>query len=636
MGRSAPARRHQVSTLYRAHALIRRREFLTYLGVGLCVPLSARHLGAAAAEAYLGFDEVAHGVDQTHRVAAGYGAQVLLRWGDVIFDDAPAWDPHALSAAGQRTQFGYNSDFIAYLPLPRGSNNSAHGLLCVNHEFTSTNFMWPRINALTVARAMDRERTATEIAAVGHSVVEVERVDGDWHFRRGRYNRRLTADSRTRFAGPAAGHARLRTADHLDGSSGNGILGACAGGTTPWGTVLIAEENFNMVFSGRADDTLERRNHARYGVGTRTVYPWWPRHFPRFDVARNPRAPNHFGWVVELDPYTADSRPVKRTALGRFKHEAANCTVSSDGRVVVYMGDDEHFEYLYKFVSRGVYDAGAPDAARDLLDTGILYVARFQAGGVLEWVPLEFGCGPLTPANGFADQAEVLIEARRAADLVGATHLDRPEDVEANPRDGQVYVLLTNNTARRDVDAANPRANNTFGHILKLAPPGAPSHKVEHAANEFRWEVFALCGDPQDTTHGARYPAQLSHDGWLASPDNCAFDPAGRLWITTDQGRNWGRTGCADGMWAMGRDGAGQPVLRRFFRAPIGAEVCGPVFTPDGRTLFVSVQHPGTDGVRNADFERPATRWPDFQPDTPPPRPSVLAITRADGREIGA
>ena len=482
---------------------------------------------------------------------------------------------------------------------------------------------------------MNRERTMTEIAAVGHSVVEIERVNGRWHYRRGTHNQRVTADSAIRFTGPAAGHVRLRTADHPHGNGGSGILGPCAGGTTPWGTVLIAEENFNMVFTGRARDKLEQRNHARYGVGARTVYPWGARHFPRFDVARNPRGPNHFGWVVELDPYTADSRPLKRTALGRFKHEAATCTVSNDGRVVVYMGDDEQFEYLYKFVSLGVYDAGAPDAAPDLLDDGILHVARFHTDGLLEWITLEFSHGPLTPANGFEDQAEVLIEVRRAADLVGATQLDRPEDVEASPRDGLVYVLLTNNSARRDTDAANPRANNTFGHILKLTPPGAPGHAVEHAATEFHWEIFALCGNPQDHAHGARYPARVSRDGWLASPDNCAFDSSGRLWITTDQGRSWGQTGSADGVWAMGQDGAGQHVLRRFFRAPIGAEVCGPAFTPDGCSLFVSVQHPGTDGIRNADFEQPATRWPDFQADTPP-RPSVLAITREDGGEIGA
>lgn len=616
-----------------------RRKFIRYLSltaIGASCPAAFGAPAAGRDTQRLAFEEVSRGVDGTHHLPAGYSADILLRWGDPVLPDAPRWAPAALGANAQAAQFGYNNDFVAFMPLPHGSETSTRGLLCVNHEFTNTNFMWPDLNAFNIRRSMSGQRTAVEMAAIGHSVVEIERGERGWRPRTGPFNRRITADSPVQLAGPVAGHQRVRTADDPDGRSCRGILNPCAGGKTPWGTVLIAEENFNMMFAGDTSDPRERRNHRRYGVGSRNVYAWWPLHVARFDVSRHPREANRFGWVVELDPYRPESVPVKRTALGRFKHEAATCTLSRDGRAVVYLGDDETFEYLYKFVSDARFDPHDRAANADILEHGTLYVARFFDDGRLLWIPLRFGAEPLTPAQDFHDQTDVLIEARRAADLVGATRLDRPEDVEASPRDGVVYALLTNNRSRHAdaLDAANPRAHNDFGHILKLLPPGAPGLAVEHAADEFHWDIFLLAGNPKNAAHRARYPAAVSEHGWFASPDNCAFDPTGRLWIASDQGRAWVKTGSADGLWACGEADGAQIAIKHFFRAPIGAEVCGPEFTPDGRTLFVAIQHPGVDGVRGADYDKPGTRWPDFE-DGVPPRPSVLAITREDGDVIG-
>jgi len=311
--------------------------------------------------------------------------------------------------------------------------------------------------------------------------------------------------------------------------------------------------------------------------------------------------------------------------------------VNADGRVVVYSGDDEAFEYLYRFVSSRPYNPTQREANANLLDDGELFVARFYDDGRLQWQRLQFGDGPLTPANGFSDQGDVLIETRRAADLLGATRLDRPEDVEANPSDGSVYALLTNNTSRHadELDGANPRSHNRFGHILRLLPPGAPGLSVEHAAAEFRWEIFVLAGNPAEPSHHAHYPGPTDSGGWFVTPDNCAFDPHGRIWIASDQGRAWPATGFADGLWACAAGAQGSFDFRRFFQAPIGAEVCGPEFTPDGHTLFLAIQHPGVDGLVGSDYRNPATRWPDF--DTAmPPRPSVIAVTHTDDKVIGS
>jgi uncharacterized protein len=300
---------------------------------------------------------------------------------------------------------------------------------------------------------------------------------------------------------------------------------------------------------------------------------------------------------------------------------------------VIYLGDDERFDYVYKFVTAGRVDRQNRAANFGLLDEGTLYVARYDADGSGTWLPLIHGQGPLTAANGFGSQADVLIETRRAADLLGATKMDRPEDIEANPQTNRVYVMLTNNTRRKDdqVDAANPRANNAFGHIVEMMPQGG-----DHAATAFAWEVLVKCGDPSIAAVGATFSSETTKDGWFGMPDNCAVDHQGRLWVTSD-GNKLKSTGRADGVWAVETEGEGRGTSRHFFRVPLGAEMCGPTFTPDDKTLFVAIQHPAEedrDG-KPGSFENPPTRWPDFK-DGMPPRPAVVVITKEDGGIIGA
>lgn len=605
-------------------------------GLGLIGGAVTGNQASAAGPSSLTFKEIAHGYDDRLHVAEGYHANVLVRWGDPITSGAPAFDPQNQTAAAQLRQFGYNCDFVGFLPLPAGGRSSSRGLLCVNHEYTNPELMFPGYRG---RKAMTREQVDIEMAAHGHSIVEVAKQGGDWQLvKGGRYNRRISALSTPmRLSGPAAGHARLKTKADPTGRKVIGTFNNCAGGKTPWGTVLIAEENFHLYFRGDPTRTNEARNYARYGIRGRGRYAW-SRYHDRFDIEKEPNEPNRFGWMVEIDPFDPQSMPVKRTALGRFKHEGATTVVNKDGRVVAYSGDDQRFDYIYRFVSNGRFDPRNRAANRDLLDSGTLFVARFNADGTLDWMPLVWGEGRLTQENGFASQADVLIEARRAADLLGATPMDRPEDVETNPVTGVVYAMLTNNTKRKAGQAggANPRSANRHGHVLEMIPPGGrgrgrgQGRDADHAALQYRWEIPVLAGDPSNDKDGARYHPQVTEAGWFSTPDNCAFDPKGRLWIATDGAP---KSGFADGIWAMDVEGPGRALTRHFLRVPRGAEMCGPEFTPDGQTLFCAVQHPASE--RGSSFEKPSTRWPDFKPDMPT-RPSVITVTKQGGGPIGS
>ena len=444
-----------------------------------------------------------------------------------------------------------------------------------------------------------------------------------------RYARRITAETPMMITGPAAGHALVRTNAEPSGTKVQGMLNNCAGAMTPWGTWLTCEENFNGYFWGKAEGPNEQAL-KRYGAPGNWYN--WGQYFDRFDIAKEPNEVNRFGWVVEIDPFDPNSVPRKRTALGRFKHEGAGNVISKDGRFVIYSGDDERFDYVYRFVTEGRVDTTNRAANADLLDKGTLYVARYNADGSGDWLPLVQGQGPLTAANGFPDQASVLVHVRLAADALGATKMDRPEDIEVNPKNNKTYLMLTNNSRRRpeQLDAANPRADNKFGHIIEMEPDGG-----DHAAMKFRWNILVRCGDPSITAVGATFHPNTTKDGWFGMPDNCAVDNSGRLWITTD-GNSPTSTGRADGVWAMETEGPVRGTSKLFFRCPNGAELCGPYFTSNDETLFVAIQHPGEaddDAKEPATFEKPSTRWPDFK-DGMPPRPAVLAITRRGGGKI--
>jgi secreted PhoX family phosphatase len=609
--------------------------------------LASKNARAETVADRFNFAEVAAGVDETHHVADGYQADILLRWGDPLFPDSPAFDPLNQSAAAQLKQFGYNNDYVAFIPI---GGNSDRGLLCVNHEYTNEEVMFPRIGRqeLTCFPDMTAELVDIEMAAHGVTIVEIARVDGRWHpVRDSGYNRRISPlVTEITVDGPASGHDRLKTSADPSGSRILGTLNNCAGGVTPWGTYLTSEENFHGYFWTDQKDECgkpvkglggaQAKSYARYGVPGQ--WQAWGKFHDRFNVDKEPNEPNRFGWIVEIDPFDPHSVPVKHTALGRFCHEGAETVLNKDGRVVVYCGDDTRFEYLYRFVTARAYDPKESAANRSLLSAGTLSVARFDADGQVTWLPLVFGQGLLTAENGFASQADVLIDARLAASLLGATRMDRPEDVQPNPVTGKVYVNLTYNENRQasEADAANPRPNNAFGHIIELVPPDA-----DHAADVFAWEILVRCGDPSIADVGAWWSPETSANGWFTCPDNSAVDAAGRLWVATDQGEHWGeKTGRADGLYALETEGPLRRTAKLFFRCPVGAEMCGPYFAPDQETLFLAVQHPGADGTdkfkgfeRISTFEDPATRWPDFAPDMPP-RPSVLAITKRGGGKI--
>lgn len=589
---------------------------------------------AEAAGSTLRFREIKHGLDGTHHVPRGYSAQIVVRWGDKLAADAPAFDVTKQTAAAQAKQFGYNNDFLAFMPLPRGSNASDRGLLFSNHEYTNGELMWPGIASNNDKRdKLTADQVAVEMNAHGLSVVELKRTDGRWNVVvNSRYNRRFITSTPFRIAGPCAGHPRMKTKADPAGLTALGTLNNCAGGTTPWGTCLSGEENINNFFTGDASKTPEAAAHKRMGVGGRPRNPWF-KFDERFDVEKEPNEANRFGWIVEVDPYDPKSTPVKRTSLGRCRHEGAATFVGKGGLVALYTGDDQSFEYVYKFVTNKPFQPGNRAANRDLLDDGVLYVARFDADGSVKWLPLVFGQGPLTAANGFNSQADVLIETRRAADLVGATPMDRPEYIEANPRTGRVYIALTKNAERKQdrVDAANPRANNVFGQIVEMIPPGGRGSQSDHAATEFKWNFFVKGGDPRKPEHGAQYGGAVSSEGWLATPDNFAFDNQGRIWISTDGQDD--AFGSANSIYAADTSGPGRGITRLFFNGPRGSEVCGPCFTPDNTTLFVAIQHPAEE--KDSTLEKPSTRWPDFKPNVPP-RPAVLAITKKDGGVVGS
>jgi uncharacterized protein len=555
-------------------------------------------------------------------VPPGFDWAPIISWGDPLLAGAPEFDFDQQSAEAQASQFGYNNDYTTL--LPRGRNR---GLLVCNHEYTNDELMF---RGFTTAAAETDEQLRISQAAHGMSVVQLRRRDrrSPWRYVPGApLNRRITAHTRMQFTGPAAGSALLRTGADPAGRTPLGTLNNCAGGTTPWGTVLTGEENINQYFLNTTPPPDQDEAYRRYGVA-RSKGRGWERVDARFDTAKEPNEPNRFGWVVQLDPTDPTSTPRKLTALGRMKHEGATTALTRDGRVAVYLGDDERFEYTYKFVSRRRVRAGGSAAARRhnirLLDEGDLYVGRFvgdgEGDGVHdgrgEWLPLVLGGFSQVPGM---TVEQVLVWTRIAADKVGATKMDRPEDVETNPVTGSVYFMLTNNDRRTpaQVDEANPRPTNLHGHVLELFP-----RRGNHGSRFFRWDLVLVAGDPQDpSTYFAGF--DRSRVSSISCPDNVTFDVAGNVWISTDGNK----LGHNDGLFAMPVQGGERGHVQRFLSVPTGAEACGPVIARDGRSVLVAVQHPGE--IEGASAAAPASQFP-YRGDGQP-RPSVVQVWRRDG-----
>ncbi len=598
--------------------LLRRREFLQGLSALTAWSCAPKNLGVVHPLKLTSFDfsSLSKPLDHMHHLADGYTLQILISWGDSLFDSSE-FDWKGLTGKEQSRRFGYNNDFTALVRFKE------HWLLMVNHESTSAQLMFEGEDRYT---SKNLDHVAIEMAAHGGSIIEIDQsVDGEWSvIQNSPFNRRITVDTLMRISGPVAGHDRMKTPDDPSGNFVRGMVHNCSGGVTPWGTILTCEENILYYFGGEPKDSREMENYKRYNIGYSKAYSWYKIE-NRFDVQHAPKQPNKYGWVVEIDPTDPESIPVKRTALGRFYHESANPILNADGRVVIYLGDDGYFEYLYRFVSTGTYHDSTQKGLSQgaILDDGELSVALFKDDGILEWIPLIFGTRGLTREDGFLSQEDVLIEARRAGDIVGATPMDRCEDVEPNSHTNRIYVNCTLNPKRGtteypDVNPSNPRRENLAGHTIEIIPP-----KGNHTVSTMTWDMLILAGDE---THGAKYGESIP-EAYFACPDNAVIDPQGRLWITTDGASKV--LGIADGIYAIGTEGEHRGGAKRLFSAPEGAEVTGPSFSPDGKSLFLSIQHPGKhkDG-------RLTNRWPDFKQDRPA-RPSVVVIRREDGGVIG-
>lgn len=554
-------------------------------------------------------------------VPQGYRADVLVSWGDPMFATAPDFaDDGSNSAEDQAVQFGDNNDGMEYYDV-----DAQTGVIAINNEYINPQTLYAHGGEM----AQSAEDVRKGQNACGLSIITV-RKDGNNRVqfdRNGKFNRRVTAHTPMVFSGPAKGHDALKADGYPDGIAVDGTFGNCSSGKTPWGTYVTCEENFDDMF-GATEEMAFSDEMKRYGVKAESDYGW-EKHDPRFDLSKNPNVINHFGWVVEIDPLDPDHTPIKRTALGRFKHENVALQVAKDGRVVAYMGDDERGERIYKFVSRDAYKEGDRAHNMTLLDNGTLYVAIFEGGdkplaGRGRWVALEHGKNGLTAENGFNSQADIAINTRMAADHVDATAMDRPEWIAVNPLNGQVFCTLTNNSKRGDKfppNAANPREDNIYGQIIRWTEDGG-----DHTAEAFDWDMFVMAGNPNvypDNDPRSGSP-NVTKENTFNSPDGIGFDRGGRVWILTD------------GKYSNEGDYAGQgnnsmlcadPVsgeIRRFLTGPNSCEITGLTFANNDRTMFVNIQHPGEAG--DSTFPHTGQR----------PRSSVIMITREDGGVIGA
>ncbi len=626
-----------------------------------------RPQSAAAATPMLGFTPIPVSEADTIEVPAGYTARTLTPWGEPISGRMPAYSLDN-SGADQGVQVGMHHDGMHFYPIEGRDpyeGSSRDGLLVMNHEYIEPRYMHraaigQALDAgnvpLQADGSRDSDQVLKELNAHGVSVVRIrQQNDGTWEVQRDGRNRRITGLTPMEISGPVRGSDLVKTKYSPNGTGTRGTLNNCAHGVTPWNTYLTCEENWAGYFtnndrmpdSNQGDPVSNQpREHKRYGVSTGVSRYGWELadngadEYVRFDASTKAASatgdyrnePNTFGWVVEIDPFRPNSTPVKRTALGRFAHEGVVFQTPVEGQpIVCYSGDDARFEYIYKYVSNQPYRRATANGS--LLDDGILYVAKFNDDGSGEWIALNHGQNGLTAANGFANQAEVLVNTRAAADFVGATKMDRPEWGAVDPGTGQVYFTLTNNTRRtaEQVDAVNPRPDNRWGQIVRWSEAGN-----NPTATSFQWDLFVLAGPTDDSEKLSGEP--LNDDNIFVNPDGLWFDASRRLWIQTDISESVMNTGDFIQFGNNQMLGANPETgeIRRFLTGPIGQEITGVVTTPDQRTMFINVQHPGaTVSAEEFAVGQINSRWPDNNPNIYP-RSATVVITKDDGGVIGS
>ena len=581
-------------------------------------------------------------------VPKGYSSDVVLRWGDPVVEGAPKFDINNQTAEAAEKQYGFNNDFAALLPIDGQKN---HFLLVCNHEYTTPQQMFYGYDA----KKPTKEQVDVELASHGMSVVEVEGNDKDGRLKpvMGKYNRRIHGNTKFELRGPVAGHDLVKTSKDKSGKTVLGTFNNCSGGVTPWGTVLSGEENIDQYFAGGEEvkDEKVRKRLKRYGMEDKETARKWERFDDRFDVRKEPNEPHRFNWVVEINPWDPQSTPVKHTALGRFKHEGANIHVTNDGTVVAYSGDDSRFEYIYKFVSSRKLRTGKSDADRaenmKILDEGTLYVGTFNGNsgdfkesgklpedgkydGTGKWIKLA-----TAKADGSVEShvdgmtgEEVLVFTREAGDKVGATKMDRPEDIEPHPTTGKVYCALTNNKYRganrpgkddAPIEEVAPIKENKNGLVIEI--------EDNHTGEDLKWNLLLVCGDPKEaeTYFGGFDKSKVSP---ISCPDNVTFDSFGNLWISTDGNALKSN----DGLFAVALEGEARGLTKQFLTVPVGAETCGPLVFE--KRAMVNVQHPGEDEDEDAKLKDAKSHWPDGGNNAP--RPATVVVWKDDFGTIGA
>ncbi len=599
------------------HAMSRRR----FIGRGVAFGATALVLGSTAltpvtarAASRLGFKQVAANTLDTVTVPEGYRWNIVAKWGDPLWSKSIPFDPATRGTGeSQELAFGDNNDGMALF------QNRGRNVLAVNNEYVNRNIIYGN-------RKTELPETADDVrkgkAGHGISIMEIQQLDGKWVIAKDSpYNRRITADTPMEITGPARGHDLLKTAADPSGAYSLGTWNNCGNGRTPWGTYLTCEENFNGYFSSGDDGFEPTAEMKRYGIGKKDWGYDWASTDERFDVSKHPNESNRVGYIVEIDPLNPNSTPKKRTALGRFKHENAELVLTASGHVVVYMGDDERGEFLYKYVSTNTYTEGGDNS--DLLEKGALFVAKFDDKMRGEWLEL-------TPqTTGMSSMAEICVKTRIAASAVGATTMDRPEWVTAHPGKAEVYCALTNNKNRGKKTNAggdatpaggpNPRVGNNYGQIVRWRPD-----QQDHMSKMFEWDLFVMAGNP--TVHEDAYGGSenVSPENMFNSPDGLGFDSRGLLWIQTDGNYSNSKdfAGMGNNQMLVGDPETGE--IKRFMVGPKECEVTGITWSADRRTVFVGIQHPGEKG--NSHFPEGGNAVP---------RSSVIAISKDDGSVIG-